>query len=337
VTELQESVEKVAADSSFSGVVRIDDPGGDVFERAYGLADRPHGIANTSATRFGIASGAKGFTALTVMSLVVDGALNLETTARSVLGADLPLIHDDVTVEQLLAHRSGIGDYFDESAYDDIADYVMPIPVHRLAETEDYVEVLDGFETAFEPGAQFGYCNGGFVVLALIAERVGGRPFRDLVRERVCAPAGLDATGYLRSDELPADAAVGYLHADGVRSNVFHLPVRGSGDGGIYSTASDISALWSAMFDGRIVPADRVAQMVRPTSDVPSEERRYGLGFWLHASADVPMLVGYDAGSSFWTAHDPASGATATVISNTSEGAWDVVEVVYDRVPSSGS
>ena len=50
------------------------------------------------------------------MSLVEDGTLDLETTARSVLGDDLPLIDDDVTIEHLLAHRSGIGDYLDEDA-----------------------------------------------------------------------------------------------------------------------------------------------------------------------------------------------------------------------------
>jgi CubicO group peptidase (beta-lactamase class C family) len=334
VTGIEEQIEKVAVDTRFSGVVRVDDAAGGVFERAYGLADRRHGIANTSGTRFAIASGAKGFTALTVMSLVVDGALSLQTTARSVLGSDLPLIHDDVTVEQLLAHRSGIGDYLDESAEWEVNDYVMPISVHRLAETEDYLAVLDGFETAFEPGVKFAYCNGGFVVLALIAERAAGRAFRDLVRERVCEPAGIGATEFLRSDELPGDAALGYLDADGPRTNVFHLPVRGTGDGGIYSTAADIRALWTAMLSGRIVPTDRVEQLLAPVSDVPSEERRYGTGFWLHESSDVAMLVGYDAGVSFWTAHDPASAATWTVISNTSEGAWDVVEPLYARLPS---
>src|SRR5204862_8074622 len=131
------------------------------------------------------------------------------------------------------------------------------------------------------------------------AERAGGRPFHDLVRERVCEPAGLGATGYLRSDELPGDAAVGYLHADGFRSNVFHLPVRGSGDGGIYSTAADIRSLWSALFDGRIVSRDWAAEMVRPRSDVRSQSRRYGLGFWLHASTDAVLLTGMDAGVSF--------------------------------------
>jgi beta-lactamase family protein len=58
-------------------------------------------------TRLGLASGGKGFTALAVVSLIEEGVLELSTTARSVLGGDLPLIDDRVTVEQLLAHRSG--------------------------------------------------------------------------------------------------------------------------------------------------------------------------------------------------------------------------------------
>jgi CubicO group peptidase (beta-lactamase class C family) len=276
----------------------------------------------------------KGITALTVMSLVVDGTLALHTTARSLLGSDLPLIRDDVTVEHLLTHRSGIGDYLDESGGWQVADYVMPISVHRLAETEDYLAVLDGFETAFEPGTQFAYCNGGFVVLALIAERAAGRPFRDLVRVRVTDPAGLDATGFLRSDELPGDAAVGYLDADGPRTNVFHLPVRGTGDGGIYSTVADVRRLWIGLFAGRILPRETVREMMRPVSDVPVEERRYGMGFWLHATADISMLVGYDAGVSFWTAHDPATSTTWTVVSNTSEGAWAVVEPIWEQLPA---
>jgi CubicO group peptidase (beta-lactamase class C family) len=89
-----------------------------VVAKAFGLADRAHEIANTVDTVFAIASGTKGFTALTVMSLVQDGAISLSTTARSVLGGDLPLIDDAVTVEHLLAHRSGIGDYSFRSVSD---------------------------------------------------------------------------------------------------------------------------------------------------------------------------------------------------------------------------
>lgn len=327
--DVAEAVDLAARESGFAGVVRVDRAGEIGFARAYGLAHRAYGIANTVDTRFGIASGAKGLTALTVVSLIQDGAIALTTTARSVLGGDLPLIADEVTVEDLMAHRSGIGDYYDEEAGQDITEYVLGVPVQELATTEQYLAVLDGYPTVFPTGTRFEYNNGGYVVLALIAERVSGMPFHDLVRDRVCAPAGMRDTGFPRSDELPERTALGYLTIEGVsRTNVFHLPVRGSGDGGVYSTVEDVSLLWRALFDGRIVPQRWVAEMVRPRSDVPSESRRYGLGFWLHPTNDRVMLEGYDAGVSFRSTHDPASHLTHTVISNSSEGAWPIARLL---------
>jgi CubicO group peptidase (beta-lactamase class C family) len=324
MADLQASIDQLAAGTRFSGVVRIDRGGRPELAKAYGLAHRGWRLPTTVDTRFAVASAAKGLTALTVATLIEEGRLELGTRARSVLGADLPLIDDGVTVEHLLSHRSGIGDYFDEDAVESDIDYVLPLPVHRLAATEDYLAVLDGYPQVFPPGERFAYNNGGFVVLALIAERVGGAPFADLVRARVCVPAGMRDTEFLRSDEPPGRTALGYLHADGLRTNVLHLPVRGSGDGGVYTTAADVSALWSALYAGRIVPVDRVAELVRPRNDVPAESMRYGLGFWLHPTGDAVILIGSDAGVSFWSVHDEATGLTATVLSNTTDGAWPV-------------
>jgi CubicO group peptidase (beta-lactamase class C family) len=271
-------------------------------------------------------------TALAVVSLIEEGLLDLSTPARSVLGTDLPLIRDDVTIEQLLAHRSGIGDYLDEELGQDLADYLMPVPVHELADTEQYVAVLDGHPTKFAPGERFSYCNGGYVVLALIAERAAGVPFHDLVQRRVCEPAGMADTAFLRSDELPARTALGYLVVDGaLRSNVFHLPVRGTGDGGVYSTVADLGAFWGAFFAGDIVSADWVREMVRPRSDVPEESKRYGLGFWLHGSTDTVLLEGCDAGVSCRTVHDHHAGVTYSVISNTTDGAWPIARFLAER------
>ena len=258
---LTDELDAIASETTFSGVVRVEDGNGLELTRAYGLAHRGYGIPNAPDTQFGLASGAKGLTALAVVSLIEDGTLDLDTTARSLLGPDLPLIGDDVTIEHLLSHTSGIGDYVDEDEGREISDYVLPVPVHELATTEQYVTVLGGYPAKFAAGERFSYCNGGFVVLALIAERASGLPFYDLVHRRVCEPAGMGDTAFLRSDELPARAAAGYLLIDGSwRSNVFHLPVRGSGDGGVYSTAADISALWSAFLAGRIVSAEWVAR-----------------------------------------------------------------------------
>jgi CubicO group peptidase (beta-lactamase class C family) len=315
-------------------VVRVDRGGRVELAKAYGWAHRGYGIANAVETRFGLASGTKGLTALSVMSLVEDGRLDLDTTARSVLGEDLPLIDDDVTVEHLLAHRSGIGDYFDEDAVESMTDYVMPIPVHRLATTPDYLAVLHGHQQQFAPDERFAYNNGGFVVLALIAERADEMPFGEVVRRRVCEPAGLRDTEFLRSDEPGERTALGYLERDGLRTNVLHLPVRGTGDGGVYSTAADIHALWSALYAGRILPMDRVADMVRPRSDVPSESMRYGLGLRLDPTGDAVILEGSDAGVSFWSEHDEATGVTYTVLANTTAGAWPVTARLSELLDS---
>ena len=185
----------IAADTAFSGVVRVDGPRGLEVVRAYGLADRAHAIPNEADTQFGIASGSKGLTALVVMRLVEEGALSLSTTARSLLGVDLPLVDERVTVEHLLAHRSGIGDYLDEELDLDFTEYLLPVPAQHLATTEAYLEVLDGHPQKFPPGERFAYCNSGYVLLALIAERVSARPFPDLVRDLVCTPAGLQRYG----------------------------------------------------------------------------------------------------------------------------------------------
>jgi CubicO group peptidase (beta-lactamase class C family) len=321
---LQRELDLRAAETSFAGVVRVDRGSDVVVERAYGLARRGVEISNAVDTRFGIASGAKGLTALGVVSLIEDGTLDLATRARSLLGEDLQLVGDDVTVEHLLAHRSGIGDYLDEDAPGEITDYVMPVPVHTLGTTEDYLGVLDGHAPKFEPGETFSYCNGGYVLLALLAERASGVPFHELVSERVCTPARMEDTAFLRSDELPARTAVGYLAADGLRSNMLHLPVRGSGDGGAYSTAADVRALWQAFFGGRIVSETWVREMTRPRSDASEHGRRYGLGFWLHASTDTVILEGYDAGVSFRSLHDPGTDTTCTVVSNWTDGAWPI-------------
>ena len=332
MADLERDLTRLAREKRFSGAVRVDRGREVEVALAFGLAERGLEIPNTVDTQFALASAAKALTALTVMSLAGEGKLALGTRARDLLGEDLPEIDDRVTVEHLLAHRSGIGDYIDEDADLDIADYLMPVPVHELATTEGYLVPLAGHPQKFAPGERFAYCNSGYVVLALVAERAAGTPFHDLVEKLVLGPAALEDTAYLRSDELPGRAARGYLGLEGLRTNVLHLPVRGSGDGGVYSTVGDVHAFWRALLDGRVLPPETVAEMLRPRSDVPAERRRYGLGFWLHGTRDAAMLEGYDAGVSFRSVHERPTGTTFTVVSNTSEGAWPLVRYLGDTL-----
>lgn len=331
VDDLEAAVDRIARETGFSGVVRVDGDGRD-FAGAYGFADRANRIPNTVDTQFGLASGTKLLTALAVVSLVEAGQLSMHTRVRSVLGSDLPHIGDGVTVEHLLAHRSGIGDYLDEDGPLDVEDYVLRVPVHELSTTEQYLAVLDGHRAKFDPDARFSYSNGGYVVLALVAERVAGTDFYDLVANRVCGPAGLTDTAFLRSDEPNGRAAIGYL-GDGPRTNALHLPVRGSGDGGVFSTAADVGALWIAFFDGRIVSRESLGAMTRRRSETSNHGMHYGLGLWITAGRDAFGMEGMDAGASFRSIHDPASGATRTVISNTTDGAWPIARLLDPDIP----
>lgn len=333
--ELVDQVDAAAADRGFSGVVRVDRPGHPVWERSYGFAHRGHAVPNTSDTRFAVASGGKAFTALVVMTLIQEGVLGLDRSVREQLGDDLPEISQRVTVRHLLAHRSGIGDYLDEDDVLDATVYVMRRPVQEYTDVEDFLAELDGRPAKFAPDQRFSYCNSGYVLLALIAQRASGRSYHDLVRERVVLPAGLTDTAFLRSDEPGPRTATHYLDEVGPRTNVFHLPVLGSGDGGIFTTAADLRRFWSALFAGRVVAPERVAEMVRPHSDVPAEGLRHGLGFWLAARGSAVHLIGGDAGVSFRSAHDPATDVTWSVLGNTTDGAWPVARVIADALAAS--
>ena len=331
VTITVPDLDEAIAAAKFTGLATVHVGAKREFARAEGMANRAHGTANTADTRFAIASGAKAFTALAAMRLVEEGVLTLDDPVRPTLGKDLPLIDDAVTLRHLLTHTSGIGDYLDESGDWDPLEYVLKQPVHTLATTEGYVPELDGFPQEETPGETFRYNNGAFVVAALVIERISGRGFHELVDTEVCQRAGLKKTSFLRNDNLPGDAALGYLEHDGNWTNVLHFPVRGNGDGGLYTTADDMAAFWLALGEGKIVSKDNAALMTSPAPTSPKEGSSYGIGFWLSEDGLTRYIVGGDAGVSFVSAHQPDTKVTATVFGNMADVA-DAVMPVLDPV-----
>lgn len=248
---MEPEINRLAVEHSFSGVIGIERKG-ELRTCAYGLADRAHDVANTVEHSFGIASGTKTLTALGVLSAVANGSIELDLPIRELLGDELPLVDNRVTVRNLLNHRSGIGDYFDENADPEQLDYAIRVPVHSLDGLAGYMNALDGYQQKFVPDTDFSYCNSGYVLLAVALERATGKPYSEVIAERVTGPAGMTRTEFLRMDTLPGDAAVGYLLAEGLRTNVLHLPVVGFGDGGAFTTVEDVHRLWSALVDGRL-------------------------------------------------------------------------------------
>ncbi|SFS09926.1 CubicO group peptidase, beta-lactamase class C family [Agrococcus baldri] len=328
----QGRLDEAIARRPFTGVIAIDVGDRRVLERAEGFLHRAHGVRMRADARIAIASGSKAFTALAILRLVEQGDLRLDQPVRELLGDDLPLIDDAVTVEQLLDHTSGIGDYLDEEADWEVDDFVLPVPVHTLTTAEAFLPILDGFPQAFPPGERFAYNNGAYVVLAVLLERVTGETYHQAVQRLVLDPAGMSQTGFPPLDALPADVALGYLDDEGDLVNTLHLPVLGNGDGGAFTTATDLHTFWRALLDGRIVGRETAEAMMRPRNEVPDEQMRAGMGLFLHAVHPVLTLEGYDAGASFCSWHIPETETTVSVLGNSSEGGWPVMGVLRDAI-----
>ena len=328
--ELAARITAAAQAGDFAGAVQVTVAGTPVFVGAFGEADRSHAILNTSDTRFGIASGSKLITALGVGALVDEGRLALDTRLRDVVAVPLPGVSPDVTIDHLLSHTSGVHDYLDEEQLESADTVELPIAPFKLLGPRDYVPLLVAGEARFAPGTRFSYCNSGYVLLGLAIEAVAACSFHELVEQRVLARARMDASGYFRFDRLPRRVASGYVRsAQGWRTNIYTLPIIGGPDGGAYATVDDLERLWTALFAGELLsPA-----LTRTFLQKVGRDRDglfYGRGMWIEDDGVQPPCIyveGRDAGVSFRSTCY-AEHTIATVVSNTSDGAWPMIEVV---------
>ena len=316
----------VAEEIGFSGALRVAREDVVIHEFASGFANRAHRIPNQIDTRFATASATKGMTALTVISLVESGDIALEATVRGLVGDVLPMVDERATIADVLSHRSGIGDYLDEEAMGDIDDHALAVPVHTLETASDYLCLVEGHPQVFPPGERFAYNNSGYVILAIIEQLTGS--YHEAVGERVLAPAGVADGGFFRSDELPDNTALGYL--ENGHTNIFHLPVVGVGDGGIYLTLDDVSSFWKAVFAGGVVSRASVELMTTPTH-MGDDGEGYGLGFRLEDGGDLVALEGMDPGISFRSTYRQSTGDMYAVVSNTSPAVWPIAKELDRR------
>jgi D-alanyl-D-alanine carboxypeptidase len=237
---------RLAADEVFSGVALVAKNGVPVFLKAFGMADRDRKIPNTIRTRFNIGSINKAFTQLAIRQLIRDGKLALTDTLGKFY-PDYPQAESRVaTVEQLLTHRGGLSDFFG-------AEFNRA-PKDRFASNADYFRFIGNQPPAFAPGARNQYCNGCYIALGAIVERVTGMPYEKYVAENIFNRAEMTSTGYPRSDRPADDIAIGYTRRNGdgtLRSNVAMHGLTGSAAGGGYSTALDLLTYAKAVRAGR--------------------------------------------------------------------------------------
>jgi CubicO group peptidase (beta-lactamase class C family) len=322
--------------SEFSGVVAVRLGEDAMATVARGLAHRQTSTPITPVTRFGIASGTKGFTAAAILRLAERGEFTLDARLAELLPGRFPGFAPGITVRHLLTHTSGVPDYCDEEAGCDFEALWADRPVYAMRRIDDFLPMFESEPMKFEPGARFAYSNSGFLILGLIVLQVTGRAFPDAAAELVFGPAGMASSGFFASDALPPETACGYITDDDgqARSNVFAIPVIGGPDGGAYTNAGDMVRFWDSLWTGALLGANMRA-LVRATDvgPTPQEGLSYSLGFWRADSWRSDswfVLIGSDPGVSFVSGSSPDTGDCFVVLSNSDDGAWAAARTVRE-------
>lgn len=332
---LIDQIEQVARETDFSGVVSIYRADSPVYEQAFGYRDIPNRVPNSPDTRFGMASGTKFFTALGIGRLIDRGLLHLETQVGELSPDYAGFIDPRATIRHVLTHTSGIYDYFDEEVEQDFDHFFVSVPWYRLETPSDYWPLFEGQAAKFQPGERFSYSNGGYVFLGLLIEKITGQRFRDFMQEQVFQAAGMTQTGFYALNNLPANTALGYLE-DRQTTNIYNLPIRGGGDGGLFTTASDLRSFWRNLFSHRILSPELTAVFLQ-THERFNEKTGYGCGLYKRLDDSLFYIVGGDAGVGFDSRYLVEQNITASILSNVTNGEEDLRTVVRDFFDQKGS
>lgn len=245
------AVDKAAAEDRFSGVVMLAKDGRPVLTKAWGYADPAKAIPNKTDTKFNLGSINKFFTKVAIGQLAAAGKLSLSDTIRKHLPDYPSPAADKITIEQLVEHRSGLGDIFGPKF---MASHA------KLRTLADYEQLFATEPLLFEPGTSQKYSNAGYVVLGLIIEKVSGQSYYDYVRDHITKPLGMNDTASYAVDENVPNRATGLTKRgpEGPlperRANMNTLPARGSSAGGGYSTAADLLRFANALVAGKLLP-----------------------------------------------------------------------------------
>ena len=249
-------LEAAGAAQGFAGQVLVGQGGEVAYERVSGLADRSRKVPHRAGALWPWASVTKQVTALLVMQEVEAGRLDLDTPVRSYLPDFTGPTADAVTLRHLLQHTSGLPNP------DDTRSRPEDVPAFYLQRGRGVTAraVAAGGHCAGAPlnppGKAFAYNNCDYLLLQAVLERATGKPYAQLVRERVARPSR--AAG-LRLAADGEGGVAGYTAA-GARTPAFNLATYGAA-GGLVGPARALLAFDAALLDRRLVSEATTAAM----------------------------------------------------------------------------
>lgn len=249
--KLDQYFDALEANDKFMGSVAVSKNGQLIYQRSLGFADADHQIKADAATKYRIGSISKTFTAVLVLMAVEEGKLTLQET----LDQYFPSIKnaEKISISDLLYHRSGIHNFTDDPDY---------LNWNTQAKTQqELVTRISASASDFEPGSKAAYSNSNYVLLTYILEKCFQQSYTDLVQQRIADKVGLTHTHVGRKINPAAGEAQSYLYTGSWTLSPETDPSVPVGAGAIVSTPSDLTRFADALFGGRLISAQSLAQM----------------------------------------------------------------------------
>jgi CubicO group peptidase (beta-lactamase class C family) len=308
---LDEVASSFTKDNAFMGAVLVANGPTILLDRGYGKAVVEWNIPNSPDVKFRIGSMTKQFTAALVLLAQEEGKLSVDDPVRKYL-PDSPAAWEKVTIGDLLHHTSGIPNFIFDKRY---FEWRM---VSRTPTEE--VGLFKDKPLNFSPGTQWEYSNSNYTLLGMILEKVTGRRYVDLLRERILAVLGMKDSGLDDDDLILPERAEGYQ--PGPKGIV---PMRslsmsvGWSTGSMYSTTGDLLRWQQGLFGGRVISASSLKQMTTPGKG------NYGDGVFVSRKDDLEVIEhgGSIDGFNSYMIYVPARNIAIIVLSNVSGDAPD--------------
>ncbi|MCW8875907.1 MAG: beta-lactamase family protein [Kangiellaceae bacterium] len=223
-----------------------------VYQKQIGKFNVSKNLNSNQDTKYRVGSITKIFAATVVMQLIEEGKLSLDTK----LSKFFPQVKnaENITVEHLLGHRSGIYNFTNEAGY---FSYMT-----KKRTREQMLKIISDFSSDFEPGSKYAYSNSNYVLLGYIIEDVTKSSFADALNHRIVRKLGLKNTQYGAKIGTTQNEAYSYRFQSGswVKAEETDMSIPHAA-GAVVSTPTDLTIFMHGLFSGKLVSNDSLASM----------------------------------------------------------------------------
>ena len=252
-----------------NGAVLVAENGKVVYKKGFGMANMEWDIPIQTDTKFRIGSITKQFTAAVILQLVDEGKIKLDGKLADYLPDYRKDTGEKVTIHQLLNHTSGIPSYTGLPGF-------FQNESRNPYTVKDFVKKFASGNLEFEPGTQFKYNNSAYFLLGAIIEQITGKPYAQVLKERIFEPLGMNDTGYDDDAPLLKKRAAGYQKTpDGYENAPYLDMLLPYAAGSLYSTVEDLYKWDQALYENKVVSAAAKELMFKPGLS------NYGYGFFI--------------------------------------------------------